>query len=67
MKFEPFLLYRGYIYSAIHPRDVSQNRASKLVTLRESNPKVHPKSYQTMMWKMRRAHKTFQEGTLCYT
>ena len=24
MKFEPFLLHRGYIYSAIYPQDVSQ-------------------------------------------
>ena len=39
MKFKPFLVCRGYIYSAIYPWDVSRNRASTLVTLRESNPK----------------------------
>ena len=44
MKVEPFLLYRGYIYSAIYPQDVSQNKESKLVTLQESNLKAHPKS-----------------------
>ena len=67
MKVKPFLLCRGYICSLIYSQDVSRNRASKLGTLRESNLKVHPKSWQNLTWHMHRAHKTFQEGMLCCT